>query len=145
MRENCQGKIKKERMRNNFFYGIVREITHYQVAYIYFPHIKYFVLEEMFIKSSQFSHLTDEICSWCQSLSYRSLPLFCYCDSYSVYLCAHTVYQYKFIRVYAYSIHTAYLYYADDSSVKLAAEGISFIFQRNARQGDLFLKPTILE
>lgn len=74
-----------------------------------------------------------------------SLLLFCCCDSYSVYLCAHTVYQYKFICVCAYSIHTDYLYYADDSSVKLAAEGISFIFQRNAGQGDLFLKPTILE
>lgn len=58
----------------------------------------------------------------------QASPLFCYCDSYSVYLCAHTVYQYKFIHVYAYSIHTAYLYYADDSSVKLAAEGHFFHF-----------------
>lgn len=143
--KTAEGNKKKERMRNNFLNEIVREMALSPGAYIHFVHTMYFVLEEMFIKASQFSHLTDEICSWCQSLSYMSLLLFCCCNSYSVYLCAHTVYQYKFICVCAYSIHTGYLYYADDSSVKLAAEGISFIFQRNAGQEDLFLKPTILE
>lgn len=132
-------------MRNNFLNEIVREMARYPASCIHFVHIMYFVLEEMFIKASQFSHLTDEICSWCQSLSYMSLLLFFCCDSHSVYLCAHTVYQYKFICVCAYSIHTDYLYYADDSSVKPAAEGISFIFQSNAGQGDLFLKPTVLK
>lgn len=47
--------------------------------------------------------------------------------------------------MHVYSIHKAYLYYADDSSVTLAAEGIFFIFQMNVRQGDLFLKLTISE
>lgn len=37
-------------MQNNFFYGIVEETAHYQLAYIYFLNIKYFVLEEMFRK-----------------------------------------------------------------------------------------------
>lgn len=49
-------------MRNIFFCEIIGEITRYWVVYIYFPHMKYFVLEEMLIKASQFRHLTDVIC-----------------------------------------------------------------------------------
>lgn len=50
-------------MRNNFLNEIVREMARYPASCIHFVHIMYFVLEEMFIKASQFSHLTDEICS----------------------------------------------------------------------------------
>lgn len=138
-------KIKNLKNEKQLFYGIVEEITHYQHAYIYFQHIKYFVQEEMFIKTSQFSHLTDEICALCQSLSYRPLP---YSVTVILILFIFVSTQYISINLYMY-MHILYIQpifiMQMIAVLSLLQKGIYSIFQRNARQGDLFLKLTILE